>query len=230
MEITARRLAVELPPTLAPYLVRPVLGDPGVVPSGAASLDALLGGGFPRGRISEIVGPPSSGRTSLLLGTLACATAAGALVALVDVTEGLDPVAARAAGIRLDQCLWVRCGRAPALGLQAADALVRGRGFEVVVVDWGDLPPRALGRIPSTALVRLQRDVEATPTALLLTGLRRVAGSLATLALALVPRRVEWHRGGPGLLAAVTAEARLTRARRRSPGASTSLTWGLLHG
>src|SRR6185436_16233615 len=63
--------------------------DPGydVAATDAAALDTRLGGGFPRGQLSEIIGPRSSGRTSLLLQTMAAATARGELVALVDVLD-----------------------------------------------------------------------------------------------------------------------------------------------
>src|SRR5919198_2271288 len=95
-------------PALAPFLVRPA-GAPAGRPSvatGVASLDALLAGGFPRGRVAEVIGPRGSGRTSLALGVLARATAAGGLVALVDATDGLDPAAAAARGVDLAQLLW----------------------------------------------------------------------------------------------------------------------------
>src|SRR5216684_2668277 len=88
---------------------RPAL-DPihDVAATEAAALDARLGGGFPRGQLSEIVGPRSSGRTSLLLQMLAAATARGELVALVDALDMLDVESAAAAGVDLDRLLWVR--------------------------------------------------------------------------------------------------------------------------
>src|SRR5207245_7335383 len=72
------------------------------------SLDAYLGGGFPRGQLSELVGPRSSGRTSLLQQMLAAATARGELVALIDALDMLDVASAAAAGIHLDRLLWIR--------------------------------------------------------------------------------------------------------------------------
>ena len=79
-----------------------------VAPSGVTALDARLGGGFPRGQLSELVGPRSSGRTSLLLQMLAAATARGELVALVDALDMLDVESAAAAGVDLDRLLWIR--------------------------------------------------------------------------------------------------------------------------
>lgn len=219
-------------PALALFVVETgrALARRPLAPTGLGPLDALLGGGFPRGRISELVGPRSSGRTSVLLRSLARATAEGALAALVDVTDGLDPASAAAVGVALPRLLWVRCGGRPDLGVKAADVIVRGGGFDVVAVDLGDLAPhgaRSLARVPPAAFVRLQRGVEATPTVLLIAGPRRVAGSMAAVAVALRPRGADWVRGGPGLLAGLTAEARLVRARDRAPGASVTLAWSI---
>ena len=214
-------------PAVAPFVVRPG-GAPGRLPpaaTGLPSLDALLGGGFSRGRISEVVGPRGSGRTSVLLGSLARATGDGALAALVDVTDRLDPASARAVGLELGRLLWVRCGGDLRTAIQAADAIVRGGGFDLVTVDLGELPPWRLQRIPAAAFVRLQRAVEGTPTALVLAGSRRVAGSMAATAVTLSRTRPRWHRGGPGLLGVLATEARLVRSRERAPGASVALVW-----
>src|SRR4029079_2851371 len=72
-----------------------------LAPSGISALDARLGGGLPRGQLSELVGPRSSGRTSLLLQMLAAATARGELVAIVDALDMLDVESAAAGGVDL---------------------------------------------------------------------------------------------------------------------------------
>jgi hypothetical protein len=210
-----------------PTVVRPDLRPAGSPPlaTGLAPLDALLGGGFPPGRISEVVGPPTSGRTSLVLSTLARATADGALAALVDASDALDPVSARGRGVALDRLLWVRCGGRLGTALQAADVVVRGGGFAVVVVDLGHPSPWALARIPAAAVVRLQRAVAGTPTACLFTGPRRVAGSLSALAIGLARGRADWRRGGPALLAGLEVEARVIRSRTAAPGAAVRVRW-----
>jgi len=77
--------------------------------SGISDLDALTGG-FPRGCLTEIYGPVSSGRTTMLLAALAAATGRGEFCALVDASDALDPYAAASAGLDLDRLLWVRCG------------------------------------------------------------------------------------------------------------------------
>ena len=79
-------------------------------PTGFATLDALLGGGIPRGQITELVGQASSGRTSVTFAIVAEATARGEVAAYIDATDSLDPRSAQRAGIALDRLLWVRCG------------------------------------------------------------------------------------------------------------------------
>jgi RecA/RadA recombinase len=82
---------------------------PEMVSTGIPALDALTGG-LPRGCLTEICGPASSGRTSVLLAALAAATGRGEYCALVDASDALDPQSAADAGIDLDRLLWVRCG------------------------------------------------------------------------------------------------------------------------
>ena len=88
--------------------VRPA---PEMVSSGIAALDGLTGG-WPRGCLSEICGPASSGRTSVLLAALARSTQNGEVCALVDAGDALDPASAEAADVDLRKLLWVRCGKA----------------------------------------------------------------------------------------------------------------------
>jgi RecA/RadA recombinase len=79
-----------------------------LAPTGDAGLDAALGGGLKRGHLSEIVGAPSSGRSTLVARLLAAATARGEATAIVDASDTWDPVSADAHGVRLDRVLWVR--------------------------------------------------------------------------------------------------------------------------
>src|SRR6266446_3837289 len=79
-------------------------------PSGISELDALLGGGFPRGSLVELCGPGSSGRTSLAFSLLAQATERQEACAFVDVSDSLDPISLAAAGVELPRLLWIRCG------------------------------------------------------------------------------------------------------------------------
>ena len=82
---------------------------PEMVTSGIPALDALTGG-LPRGCLTEICGPASSGRTSVMLASLSTATRRGEYCAVIDAGDSLDPHSATAAGIDLDRLLWVRCG------------------------------------------------------------------------------------------------------------------------
>jgi recA bacterial DNA recombination protein len=82
---------------------------PEMVSSGTPAIDALTGG-LPRGCLTEICGPASSGRTTLLLAALAAATRRGEFCAVVDASDALDPHSAAASGVELDHLLWVRCG------------------------------------------------------------------------------------------------------------------------
>jgi hypothetical protein len=88
--------------------VRPA---PEMVSSGIRELDALTGG-LPRGCLTEICGPASSGRTSILLAALANATRRGEVCALVDASDALHPASAAAAGVEMGRLLWVRCRKA----------------------------------------------------------------------------------------------------------------------
>src|SRR5260370_29203094 len=82
--------------------------QPEMVSSGFAQIDTLTGG-LPRGMLTEIFGPASSGRTSLLLAALAQATQRGEFCCLVDASDAFDPHSAAAAGVDLERLLWVRC-------------------------------------------------------------------------------------------------------------------------
>ena len=81
---------------------------PELLPTGTPELDALLGGGIPRGNIAEITGASTTGRTSLALSILARAIGQGAVCAWVDVQDALDPETASAYGVQLERLLWLR--------------------------------------------------------------------------------------------------------------------------
>lgn len=166
--------------------VRPA---PEMVSSGIAAMDALTGG-LPRGCLTEICGPASSGRTTLLLAALAAATQRGECCVVVDAGDALDPQSAAAAGIELDRLLWVRCGESSPQKcleqlLRAADLLLESGGFGLIALDLGDLPPQAARRIPLTTWFRFRRAVEHTPTVLLAVERQSIAGSCSSLLIKL---------------------------------------------
>jgi len=229
--LRARRLDRTLTTALPPLEPR---DETAIAPSGIASLDARLGGGFPRGQLSELVGRRSSGRTSLLLQLVARATARGELVGLVDALDMLDVESAAAAGVDLDRLLWVRghvvgnpglCGdlnqRALEQAMRAFALILQAGNFGVVVLDVADAPVQALRRLPFTTWMRLQRMVEGSQTAALLVGSDPMARSSAGLTLQLAtPKKGigDWGLGirfGDALFDGLTIEARVIRARAR---------------
>jgi hypothetical protein len=176
--------------------------------TGLPWLDRRMGGGWPRGELSEIVGPGSSGRTAVVCATLAAATGRGEIVALVDALDRFDPPSAADAGVALSQVLWAR-GDADALRGPRAHAPVRSRvndealmraldravkafglvlqagGFGVAVLDVADVPVRALARLPFTTWRRLHRAVEGGDTLALLVASEPVSRSARGLSLRL---------------------------------------------
>src|SRR5256884_3752861 len=114
------------------------------IASGSLGLDIALGvGGLPRGRVVEIYGPESSGKTTLALHTVAEGQKKGGICAFIDAEHALDPVYARKLGVNIDEVLISQ----PDTGEQAleiCDTLVRPGAVEVLVTDWGAaLVPRA---------------------------------------------------------------------------------------
>ncbi len=189
--------------------------------TGVAELDALLEGGFPRGALSEIHGPASSGRTGALLGLLARTTSRGALAALVDPLDRFDPSSAAASGADLSRLLWLRGPRVaseePSLealadATAAVAALASSGLFDVVALDLAGAG-RERRRRPYTTWLRLQRLVEDTTTALVLVAEEHVACGPGGATLALEPVAPRWS-GPPGparLLGALAARARAGR-------------------
>ena len=183
---------------------------PEMVSSGIPELDALTGG-LPRGCLTEISGPASSGRTSVLLSALAAATRRGEYCALIDASDALDPHFAAAAGIDLEHLLWVRCGKLSPQShrdteknlktqdsrttntsehcleqlLRATDLLLESGGFGLIGLDLADMPPQAARRIPLTTWFRFRRAVEHKPTILLAIEQQPIAGSCSSLLLQL---------------------------------------------
>jgi recombination protein RecA len=153
------------------------------IPTGSIALDLALGvGGIPRGRMTEIFGPESSGKTTLCQHVLAEAQKRGGVVAFIDVEHALDPTYARACGVNVDELLVSQ----PDTGEQAleiTETLIRSGGVDCVVVDSvAALVPRAeiegemgdsfvgiQARLMSQALRKLTGAVSRSNTALIFT-------------------------------------------------------------
>jgi len=177
--------------------------DAAAIATDMAALDACLRGGLPRGQLSEIVGSASSGRTTLVLQTIAASTRRGEIAALVDTFDRLDVASAAAAGIDLQRLLWVR-GPSISIGgaaggpdaaihraLKAVNLVLQAGGFGCVVLDLADVPPVALRRIPFTTWLRVQRVIEGSDTACVLVAPHPLARSAGGLTL-LLAGRVRW--------------------------------------
>lgn len=178
---------------------------PPTVTMGIGELDELTGG-LPRGALSEIAGPASSGRTGVMLAALAAATRREEVCALVDASDSFDPESAQAAGVRLERLLWIRCSdervavgevrpRRKALRrldqvLRVADLLLQSGGFGMVVLDMGDIAAESTRRIPLTSWFRFRRAVEQTDTVLLLIEQEPCAQTCASLVVQLQRRSV----------------------------------------
>jgi hypothetical protein len=200
-----------------------------VVPTGMADLDARLEGGLPRGHLSEVIGPRSSGRLAIIVSALAGATMRGEAVALVDPLDMFDPVSASASGVDFERMLWVRgdasssarvslsCEygslqksvdraiKALNIVLQAGRVGPEAGGFGLVVLDLGEVAAQTFKRLPYTTWLRLHRVIEASETACVLIGSEPIARSSGGVTIQLTSgSRLQ----APGL------NARVIRARK----------------
>lgn len=152
-----------------------------VIPTGAMSLDLALGiGGVPRGRVCEIYGPESSGKTTLALQIIAEAQRMGGVAAFIDVEHALDPVYAHNLGVNTDE-LYVSQPDTGEQGLEIVEMLVRSNAVDVVVVDSiaamvpkaeieGDMGDSHMGlqaRLMSQALRKLTAVISKSRTAVI---------------------------------------------------------------
>ena len=189
------------------------LGEDAVAPFGTDTLDRALSGGLPRGQVSEVVGPSSSGRTSLAWAALAAATTRGESVALIDTFDRFDPPTAHACGIELSRLLWVR-GQAlskttgaidPAWlpgvravtgpgtflervidrAIKALNLVVQSGVCTMVVIDVVDVPASALRRLPASTWFRIERAIEGSDTAVLILAAQPIARSAGGRSIAM---------------------------------------------
>jgi recombination protein RecA len=158
-----------------------VLVPVNVIPSGCLSLDAALGvGGFPRGRVIEIYGPESGGKTTLTLHVIAEAQKLGGQAAFIDAEHALDPSYARKLGVDVDNLLVSQPDHGEQ-ALEIAETLIRSGGLDVIVIDSvaalvpkaeleGDMGDPSMGlqaRLMSQALRKLTAIVSKSRTCLI---------------------------------------------------------------
>jgi len=153
------------------------------IPTGALSLDIALGvGGIPRGRVTEIYGPESSGKTTICLHVLAEAQRLGGICAFIDMEHALDPKYAEQVGVDV-QNLWVAQPDTGEQALEIAEILARSGAVEAIVIDsvaalvprselegeMGDATMGVQARLMSQALRKLSSAISQTRTALIFT-------------------------------------------------------------
>jgi len=218
-----------------------------LVATDVAALDASLRGGLPRGQLSEITGPRTSGCTSLLFQLCAATTRRGDIAAYVDTFDRLDVASAAAAGIVLDRLLWIRgqaitriqesglrtqpdtwsampgpsglFDRTIDRALKALNLVLQAGGFGIVAIDLVDVPPVVLKRIPFTTWLRVQRIIEGSDTACVLLTPEPLSRSAGGLTLTLTGRS-SWAGDSDRSrrLAALDVTTRIVSPRRRVDG------------
>jgi recombination protein RecA len=216
-----------------------------LMPMDVAALDACLRGGLPRGQLSELAGPRSSGRMTLLIQMIAAATARGEIAAFVDTLDRLDVASAAAARIDLTRLLWIRGqeirdsgfgirdhrhssdlgspipdpGSRIERALKALNLVLQAGGFGVVAIDLADVPPSALRQIPFTTWLRVQRVIEGSDTACVLLTSEPLARSAGGLTISLTGRTT-WAGTSDRSrrLAGIDVDARVVSPRKRIDG------------
>ena len=201
-----------------------------LLPLDVPLVDACLRGGLPRGQLSELSGPGSCGRMTLLLQLMSAATQRGEIVALIDTCDRLDVASAAAAGVDLDRLLWVRGDGRPGTGdqgletavdraLKAFNLVLQAGGFSLVAIDLADVPPVRLRQIPFTTWPRVQRVIEGSDTACVLLTPEPLARSAGGLTLSLAGRST-WAgvSDRSRLLQGVDLRVRVVSPRKRIDG------------
>jgi len=205
-------------------------------PTGFGEIDALLGGGFPRSRLSEIAGPPSCGRTSLAHALLAHTTREGELACLIDRANAFDPISAHAGGVDLDRVLWAR---PPGVteALRCAEHVLRAEGFSLVLLDLASATERL--SVSSSVWPRLRKVVASASAACIVLSHDRLVGSFADLALELAEARPafdleatdlgaslqETAQGGSSWLTGLESRVLLARNRLGPDQCSVAVRW-----
>ena len=184
--------------------------------SGLAPLDALIDGGIPRGRISEITGRAGSGKTSIAASFAAFATRRGEVAAWLDASGAFDPESMAAAGVELGRMLWASMKmtsrttretlpyarfaagpltpRRQSAIVKAAELVLEAGGFGLVVVDFGEAPCA----LAHASALRIARAAERSGAAVIAIAPWRMCGTFAALSLAASRAETSFSRLAPG--------------------------------
>ncbi|HVN27252.1 MAG TPA: hypothetical protein VMT64_02130, partial [Candidatus Binataceae bacterium] len=193
----------------------------GRIASGIAPLDALIGG-LPRGRISEVIGPVSSGKTTIAAAFASAASRRGEVIGWVDVPGAFDPRSLEVAGVDPARILWVSFDKKASsrtfmnkererrIELKAAELLLEAGGFGLVIIDFGAM------RYPlsQSASIRLAHAAERSGVAVLALATSRVCGTFAALTLSMSKHRASFTRmslDAPMLFEGLRLEASVER-------------------
>lgn len=195
-----------------------------VVPTTLEPLDALLGGGLRRGKMTEITGRRSCGRFSIAMSALASSTSIGEAAAFIDLGDHFDPQIAEACGADLRRLLWVR----PHTMKQAVMAveMLTASGFQLVVLDAGAHPIKGR-RVHDAAWVRLGRSAEHHGAAMLISAPYPLTGTASEAVVNAWPLRARWIGEHPRVLAATLINVSLQKHRHIRPGHEARLTFTL---
>jgi hypothetical protein len=225
---------------------------PEMVSTGIVQLDALTGG-IPRGCLTQVCGRPSSGKSSMLLATMASVTRQGESCVLIDASDSFDPGSGAAAGVEFSKLLWVRCGKSSSVFgrrasaknvlandqrptandalehvLKSTDLILQSGGFGLVVLDLAGIPDKFVRRIPLASWFRFQRTVEHTKTALMVVSEIVCAQTCAALVMKLsaVIDQPPTKPSHAQLLKEMHIEAEIMRSRlKRKPMQSVKTTF-----
>jgi len=167
-----------------------------VAATGLEILDEQLGGGIARGHLSELVGPRSSGRTTVVCRMFRAAANRGEVIAFIYTSDRFDPASAAASGVDLSKLLWVRERGDASRALKAMNLVLQAGGFGLVVFDVADVAPIALRQFPYTTWMRIARVIEGSQTAAVVIAAERTARSPGGVTIALEPAtdasRAQW--------------------------------------
>jgi recombination protein RecA len=150
-------------------------------------------GAAPRGVVTEVAGSRSTGRTAFIWAAVAEAVRAGEVCAVVDASSRVDAAAAERAGLDWRRVLWVRCQGRTEAAFRAADLLLHGGGFGVVVLDLCDVSDSDLRRVPLSYWFRFRRAIEGSATGFLVAAARPVVGTCAALQISTGREGVAWR-------------------------------------
>lgn len=215
---------------------RPVT-DPETIPTGIPSLDQRIQG-IPKGALSEVCGPASSGRTTLLHALLRQVTESDQCCALIDTSNAFDPISAAANRIDFSKLLWVKCaGPHPKLtpldkALRSTEEIIHKGGFALIALDLADVEPRLVQKIPLSYWYKFRRAAEANSASFLVIEKEPFARSCASLVITLTTSDSEWvptrnKSHNPKLFTGANFAADVTRSRfvtfQRKPQGSASL-------